>query len=101
MGDVAPPIPRGKGTGCQQVADQLPALLLEQGRELMREAGEPTECGIFDFYKVFSRAFGKGKKRYLLYKERRGTIAILLKEKDVHIRSPIESIYSIEFQRNL
>ena len=24
----------------------------------MREAGEPMECGIFDFYKVFSRAFG-------------------------------------------
>ncbi len=29
------------------------------------------------------------------------TIATLLKEKDVHIRSPIESIYSIEFQRIL
>jgi len=25
----------------------------------MREAGEPTEFGIFDFYKVFSRAFGE------------------------------------------
>jgi len=25
----------------------------------MREAGEPMECGIFDFYKVFSRAFGE------------------------------------------
>jgi len=27
---------------------------------LMRESGEPMECGIFDFYKVFSRAFGEG-----------------------------------------
>ena len=34
-------------------------LFLEQGRELMREAGEPMKCGIFDFYKVFSRAFGE------------------------------------------
>jgi len=25
----------------------------------MREAGEPMECGIFDFCKVFSRAFGE------------------------------------------
>jgi len=25
----------------------------------MRESGEPLECGIFDFYKVFSRAFGE------------------------------------------
>jgi hypothetical protein len=29
--------------------------------ELMREPGEPMECGIFDFYKVFSRAFGEGE----------------------------------------
>jgi len=36
-------------------------LFLEQGPELMRESGEPMECGIFDFYKVFSRAFGEGK----------------------------------------
>ena len=34
-------------------------LSLEQGLELMRESGEPMECGIFDFYKVFSRAFSK------------------------------------------
>ena len=26
----------------------------------MRESGEPMEFGIFDFYKVFSRAFGEG-----------------------------------------
>jgi len=27
----------------------------------MRELGEPMECGIFDFYKVFSRAFSDGE----------------------------------------
>ena len=27
----------------------------------MQEAGEPMEFGIFDFYKVFSRAFGEGE----------------------------------------
>ncbi|MBC2764201.1 MAG: hypothetical protein HF970_12865, partial [ANME-2 cluster archaeon] len=27
------------------------------GLELMRESGEPMKFGIFDFYKVFSRAF--------------------------------------------
>ena len=27
----------------------------------MRESGEPIECGIFYFYKVFSRAFGEEK----------------------------------------
>ena len=25
----------------------------------MRESGEPMECGIFDFSKVFPRAFGE------------------------------------------
>ena len=34
-------------------------VFLEQGLELMRESGEPMECGILDFYKVFSRAFGE------------------------------------------
>ena len=34
-------------------------LFLEQGLELMRESGGPMECGIFDFYEVFSRAFGE------------------------------------------
>jgi len=34
-------------------------LSLEKGLELMRESGEPMEFGIFDFYKVFSRAFGE------------------------------------------
>ena len=32
---------------------------LEKGLELMRESGKPMEFGIFDFYKVFSRAFGE------------------------------------------
>ena len=61
VGDVAPPIPRGKGTGCVQMLTNCPPciLFLEQGLELMRESGEPMECGIFDFYKVFSRAFGE------------------------------------------
>jgi len=27
----------------------------------MREPGEPVECGIFDFHKVFSRAFSEGE----------------------------------------
>ena len=31
------------------------------GLELMRESGEPLECGIFDFYKVFSRVLVRGK----------------------------------------
>jgi len=35
-------------------------LSLEKGLELMWESGEPMEFGIFDFYKVFSRAFGEG-----------------------------------------
>ena len=35
-------------------------LSLEKGLELMRESGEPVEFGIFDFYKVFSRAFSEG-----------------------------------------
>ena len=34
-------------------------LSLEKGLELMRKSGEPMEFGIFDFYKVFSRAFGE------------------------------------------
>ena len=36
-------------------------LSLKQGLGLRREAGEPMECGIFDFYKVLSRAFGEGE----------------------------------------
>ena len=34
-------------------------LSFEKGLELMRESGEPVEFGIFDFYKVFSRALGE------------------------------------------
>ena len=38
-------------------ADQLPALyiIFRARLELMREAGEPMECGIFDFYKVYTQ----------------------------------------------
>jgi hypothetical protein len=34
----------------------------------MRESGEPMECGIFDFYKVFSRAFGEEEDGLLVEK---------------------------------
>ena len=34
-------------------------LSLEKGLELMRESSEPMEFGIFDYSKVFSRAFGE------------------------------------------
>ena len=34
-------------------------LFLEKGLELMREPGEPVEFWIYDFSKVFSRAFGE------------------------------------------
>ena len=30
-------------------------LSLEQRLEFMRELGEPMECGIFDFYKVYTQ----------------------------------------------
>ena len=61
VGDVAPPTPRGKETGCPQALTNCPPFIvfLAQGLELIQEAGEPMECGIFDFYKVFSRAFGE------------------------------------------
>ena len=36
-------------------------LFSEQGLELIRESGEPMECEIFDFYKVFSRAYREGE----------------------------------------
>ena len=50
----------GNGRECARALTNCPSciLSLEQGLELMRESGEPMECGIFDFYKVFSRAFG-------------------------------------------
>ena len=45
-----------------QSFDNCPSciLSLEMGLELMRESCEPMEFRIFDFYKVFSRAFGEG-----------------------------------------
>jgi len=33
----------------------------EKGLELIRESSELMEFGIFDFYEVFSRAFGEGE----------------------------------------
>ena len=35
-------------------------LFFKRGLELMLESDEPMECGIFDFYKVFSKVFVKG-----------------------------------------
>ena len=51
-----------KEQGANKLLTNCPSciLFLEQGLELMWESGEPLECGIFDFYKVFSRAFGEG-----------------------------------------
>jgi hypothetical protein len=42
-------------------ADELPALylLLRAVAGVDAGIGKPMECGIFDFYKVFSRAFGE------------------------------------------
>jgi len=42
----------------------------------MRESGEPMECGIFYFYKVFSRAFGEGVMglRELRMEDRGGSV---------------------------
>ena len=50
-----------KKQGANKLLTNCPSciLFLEQGQELMQESGEPMECGIFDFYKVFSRAFGE------------------------------------------
>jgi len=49
-----------KKQGANKLLTKCPPsiLFLEQGLELMQESGEPMECGIFDIYKVFSRAFG-------------------------------------------
>ena len=50
-----------KEQGANKLLKNCPSciLSLEQGLELMRESGEPVECGISDIYKVFSRAFGE------------------------------------------
>ena len=50
-----------KEEGAYKLPTNCPSctLSLEQGLELMQESGEPMEFGIFDFYKLFSRAFGK------------------------------------------
>jgi len=53
-----------KEQGANKLLTNCPPCILsvEQGLELMRKSGEPVECGIFDFYKVFSRAFGEGEE---------------------------------------
>jgi len=50
-----------KEHGANKLLTNCPSciLSLEQGLEWMQESGEPMEFGIFDFYKVFSRAFGE------------------------------------------
>ena len=47
--DVAPPIPRGKGTGCQQAADQLPILYLIHRAGAGVDAGGGRAYGVRDF----------------------------------------------------
>ena len=50
-----------KGRGCVQAlpTNCLPCIIsLEKELEFMRESGKPMEFGIFDYYKVFSKAFG-------------------------------------------
>jgi len=57
--DILPEMAKEEGTH-DLLTNCLPCILsLEQGLELMQESGGPMECGIFDFYKVFSRAFGE------------------------------------------
>jgi len=55
-------IEMAKEEGAYKPLTQHPSciLSLENGLELMRESGKPIEFGIFDFYRVFSRAFGEG-----------------------------------------
>ena len=50
-----------KEEGAYMLLTNCPFCILsfEKGLELMRESGEPLEFGIFDFYKVFSKAFGE------------------------------------------
>ena len=60
-----------KEEGAHDLLTNCPSciLFLEQGLEVRWESGGPIECGIFDFYKVFSRAFGEeedGAARTLL-----------------------------------
>jgi len=48
-GDVSPPIPHGKGTGCQQAADELPALYLILRAGAGVGAGVGRAYGVRDF----------------------------------------------------
>ncbi|MCD4841289.1 MAG: hypothetical protein K8R08_04675 [Methanosarcinales archaeon] len=54
-------------------------LSLEKGLELMWESGEPMEFGIFDFYKVFSRAFGEEGNGQGGLEWKRGASKLILK----------------------
>ena len=55
-------IEMAKEEGAVQALTNCPSCILsfEKGLELMRESGDPMEFGIFNFYRVFSRAFGEG-----------------------------------------
>jgi len=54
----------------------------------MRELGEPMECGIFDFHKVFSRAFGDGEDGAAgTYNRKQRILLPTLDFADVKIRS--------------
>jgi len=50
-----------KEEGAYMLLTNCPFCILsfEMGLELMQDSGEPMEFGIFDFYKMFSRAFGE------------------------------------------
>lgn len=53
-----------KGEGVDGLLTNCPFCILsfERGLALMEEAGTPMEFEIFDFYKIFSRAFGEEDK---------------------------------------
>ena len=58
------PFHMAKEQGAHKLLTNCPSCILSLKQELglMRESGEPVECGIFDFYRVFSRAFGEEGK---------------------------------------
>ena len=56
----------------------------------MRESGEPMEFGIFDYYKVFSKAFG----------EEEGAVGLEWKRGDV-IKLPTAELWGISCHRLL
>jgi len=62
----------------------------------MRESGEPMEFGIFDFYKVFSRAFVKGVMGQLGFKWKPGDLITNLSPEDRRQRGGC-SLFGISF----